>query len=47
MLSTRDDVFADYTVDGFRRAFARAFDIAEERPVAGTSRIIYRMVRRG
>jgi hypothetical protein len=46
MLSTRDDVFADYAVDGFRRAFSRAFDIAGERPVPGTSRIIYRMVRR-
>ena len=38
LLATREDVFADYTLDGFRTAFGTLFDIAEEAPVTGTAR---------
>ena len=47
LLATREDVFADYTLDGFRSAFGTLFDIAEEAPVTGTARVLLRMSRRG
>ncbi len=47
LLATREDVFADYTLDGFRTAFGTLFDIAEEAPVTGTARVLLRMSRRG
>lgn len=45
LLATREDVFPDYTIDGFRAAFGRHFVIAEEVPVTGTTRMMFRMVR--
>ena len=47
LLATREDVFADYTLDGFRAAFGTLFDIEEEAPVTGTARVLLRMSRRG
>jgi SAM-dependent methyltransferase len=47
LLATREDVFPDYTLDGFRAAFGARFEIAEEAPVTGTSRILFRLIRRG
>jgi SAM-dependent methyltransferase len=47
LLATREDVFADYTLDGFRTAFGTLFDIEEEAPVTGTARVLLRMSRRG
>jgi hypothetical protein len=47
LLATREDVFADYTLDGFRAAFGTLFDISEEAPVTGTTRVLLRMSRRG
>jgi SAM-dependent methyltransferase len=46
LLATREDVFADYTLDGFRTAFGTVFDIAEDAPVTGTARVLFRMSRR-
>jgi ribosomal protein L11 methylase PrmA len=46
LLATREDVFESYTLDGFRQAFDRWFDIAEEGAVAGTPRVLFRMARR-
>jgi SAM-dependent methyltransferase len=46
LLATREDVFPDYTVDGFRAAFTEAWRIVDEAPVTGTPRILYRMARR-
>jgi SAM-dependent methyltransferase len=47
LLATREDVFPDYTLDGFRAAFARRFEIAEEAPIEGVTRVLFRMTRRG
>ena len=46
MLAARDDVFPDYTVEGFRSAFAGSFELREETPVADSARTLYWMVRR-
>jgi ribosomal protein L11 methylase PrmA len=44
LLATREDVFADYTIEGFRAAFSGEWQIVEEAPVTGTPRIVLRMV---
>ena len=46
LLATREDVFPDYTIEGFREAFGRRFEIADEAPVTGTARVLFRMTRR-
>jgi hypothetical protein len=46
LLATREDVFEDYTTDGFRAAFGTCWDIAEEAPVGGTPRTLFRMTQR-
>ncbi len=43
LLATREDVFPDYTVDGFRAAFSRRFSIDAESPIEGTARVLFRM----
>ncbi len=45
LLATREDVFPDYTIDGFRAAFGELFEVAEEAPVTGTDRVLFRMTR--
>jgi ribosomal protein L11 methylase PrmA len=47
LLATREDVFADYTMDGFRAAFGRRFDVRDEVPIADTRRTLFRLERRG
>jgi SAM-dependent methyltransferase len=46
LLATREDVFPTYTREGFRDAFERHYSIAEEDPIEGTARILFRMTRR-
>jgi hypothetical protein len=46
LLATREDVFPDYTPDGFRAAFAADWTIVDEAPITGTSRVLLRMTRR-
>jgi ribosomal protein L11 methylase PrmA len=46
LLATREDVFPDYTLDGFRRALAPVFEIVEEAPIAGSLRVLVRLRRR-
>jgi SAM-dependent methyltransferase len=46
LLATREDVFDDYSIDGFRRAFGEFFTIVDEAPVSGTARVLFRMARR-
>jgi ribosomal protein L11 methylase PrmA len=46
MLSTRQDVFADYTADAFERAFAGPFRIEQAIPVTDSARTMYVMARR-
>lgn len=41
LLATREDVFADYTEDGFRAAFQRRFDTVDEHAVADTGRVLF------
>ena len=41
LLAARRDVFPDYTLDGFRAAFARHFTIVDEAPVADSRRTLF------
>ncbi len=41
LLAARRDVFPDYTLDGFRAAFARHFTIVDEAPIADSARSIF------
>jgi ribosomal protein L11 methylase PrmA len=45
LLATRDDVFADYDLDGFRAAFGRHFRVDAERRILDTHRFLFRMTR--
>ncbi|HEY7591005.1 MAG TPA: hypothetical protein VH723_08430 [Candidatus Limnocylindrales bacterium] len=47
LLATREDVFADYSAEGFRAAFGRRFEILAEAPIPGMTRSLFRMRRRG
>lgn len=46
LLATRDDVFPDYTREGFEAAFAARFAVEAAEPVPGSERILYLMRRR-
>jgi hypothetical protein len=46
LLATREDVFDDYTPEGFMAAFRTVFDPVEEALVAGSSRVLHRFRRR-
>lgn len=46
MLRTREDVFEDYTQEGFEAAFETAFVIERQRAVSGSERTLYLMRRR-
>ena len=46
LLATREDVFADYTPDGFRTAFDAFFEHLGEAPVEGSSRVLHHLRRR-
>jgi SAM-dependent methyltransferase len=43
LLAAREDVFAAYSLEGFRAAFARHFDVIEEAPIGDSERILFRM----
>lgn len=45
LLATREDIFPDYDVEGFEKAFAGAFAIVEKIPIQGTDRTLYYMER--
>jgi hypothetical protein len=46
LLASREDVFVEYTEASFRTAFGRHFTIAEEAPIPGMTRTVFRMERR-
>ena len=46
LLATREDVFDDYTIDGFRSAFSEAWEIVDEARIEDTHRLLLRMKRR-
>ena len=45
MLATRRDVFDDYNVQAFERAFSQHFEIAERQPINDSHRTLYAMTR--
>lgn len=45
LLAAREDVFADYTPEGFRAAFRTDFEIVEETPIEDSGRVLFRMRR--
>jgi ribosomal protein L11 methylase PrmA len=47
LLSSREDVFPDYTIDGFERAFSECFTIRRATPIRNTERKLYLMERLG
>jgi len=46
LLATREDIFADYTPEGFEKAFAVRFDVTAKVPVADSERLMYLMTRK-
>jgi hypothetical protein len=46
MLASRPDIFQDYTVAGFEKAFLQYFEIQRKEIVPETTRIMYRMKRK-
>jgi hypothetical protein len=43
LLAVREDVFPDYTEEGFEKAFQSCFDIAQHERIAGSERTLYLM----
>jgi len=41
LLSTRKDIFPNYTIDGFEAAFSSSFEIVNKKPVEGSLRVLY------
>jgi hypothetical protein len=46
LLATREDIFPDYTREGFERAFTERWHIVETLDIEGSTRTLYRMQRR-
>jgi len=46
MLASRRDIFADYTRNGFERAFEARYRILERQPIQDSTRMLYRLERR-
>jgi ribosomal protein L11 methylase PrmA len=46
MLATREDIFDDYTLDGFERAVAPFFNVIGRYPVEQSSRVIFDLERK-
>ncbi len=46
LLASRDDIFPNYTLEGFLQAFSRDFNVQEQVPVAGTSRTVFLLARK-
>lgn len=46
LLSSRRDIFPDYTMDHFEEAFARDFSILKKQPIPGSERTLYLMKKR-
>jgi hypothetical protein len=43
LLATREDIFPDYTREGFERSFAERFAVVRREPIAGSDRVLYLM----
>jgi hypothetical protein len=46
LLATRDDIFVDYSQNGFERAFGECFSICESEQLADSQRILYLLERK-
>jgi ribosomal protein L11 methylase PrmA len=46
MLSTREDIFEDYTTDNFEQQFLSHFEIIKRTVIPGTARVLYLMKRK-
>lgn len=46
LLSTREDIFPDYDVDGFEKSYKEHFDIIEKVKIKSSKRILYLMERK-
>lgn len=47
LLSSREDIFPEYTREGFERAFGALFSIIDSREVSGSERVLYLMAKTG
>lgn len=43
LLESREDIFDDYTREGFESAFGRRFNVLDSRPIADSQRVLYLM----
>lgn len=46
LLASREDVFTDYTTEGFESAVAARFEVRTRMPIGGSTRVLYHLVRR-
>jgi SAM-dependent methyltransferase len=46
LLASREDVFGDYTIDGFRAAFTDVFETLSETAIEGSARTLFHFKRR-
>jgi hypothetical protein len=46
LLAAREDIFVDYSPNGFRAAFGHDFEIVEEEEIEDSGRVLFRMRRR-
>lgn len=46
LLTSRLDIFPDYTLEGFKQAFEPTFSVLEEKPVQGSTRTLFLMKRK-
>ena len=46
MLASREDVFDDYTEEGFRAAAESRFEVTAREPIEGSGRVLYSLRRR-
>lgn len=46
LLTSREDIFPDYTLDGFKNAFTQCYSLLDEKPVVGSERTLFLMKRK-
>jgi hypothetical protein len=46
LLTTREDVFPEYTREGFESAFSGSFEIVQSETIEGSERVLYLLSRR-
>jgi len=46
LLASREDIFPDYTLEGFTRAFLTCFDLRRQIPLSGTQRTVFLFEKR-